>query len=240
MTRPQDKGNTGSTTQVLADVTSVIESHLPSSVPLFLMGHSMGGALVLSYAALGPLEIRRQIAGYISESPFLAVHPASAPSRAKVIAGRIAARVMPRYQLVEKLDVALIARDPKVAEDYERDELCHDTGTLEAFAAMLDRGADLLSGKISVVDDEAAARDSASQESTQTKSNPVRLLVAHGSDDRITSFDATKEFVGRLAIKDKTFKVYEGWYHKREDLVFHVSMSSLPCQCILHTWLTPG
>ena len=212
-------------------MTSVLKSHLPSPVPLFLMGHSMGGALVLSYAALGPLEIRRQIAGYISESPFLAVHPASAPSRAKVIVGRIAARIMPRYQLVEKLDAALVARDPKVVEDHEQDELCHNTGTLEAFAAMLDRGADLVSGKISVVDDEAG------QGGTQTKSNPVRLLVAHGSEDRITSFDATKELMSRMTIKDKTFKAYEGWYHKREHLLFYISLS--PLICTLQTRLTP-
>lgn len=70
-----------------------------SKVPLFLMGHSMGGAEVLQYAARGPSEIRSQIRGYIVESPYLALHPSSQPSWFTVVAGRLAARVVPKRQM---------------------------------------------------------------------------------------------------------------------------------------------
>lgn len=42
-----ERGLTGPTSQVLDDITSILKSQLPTSVPLFLMGHSMGGAEVL-------------------------------------------------------------------------------------------------------------------------------------------------------------------------------------------------
>lgn len=45
--RLSERGLTGGTSQVLDDIDSVVKSQLPSTVPLFLMGHSMGGAEVL-------------------------------------------------------------------------------------------------------------------------------------------------------------------------------------------------
>lgn len=41
------------------------------------------------------------------------------------------------------------------------------------------------------------------------------LWVGHGTDDWVTSFRATARFMDRLEIKDKTFRVYDGHYHKR-------------------------
>lgn len=69
------------------------------SVPLFLMGHSMGGAEVIQWAARGPPDMRSQIRGYLAESPYLALHPSAQPSRVITIAGRLAAKVLPRKQL---------------------------------------------------------------------------------------------------------------------------------------------
>lgn len=42
-----ERGLTGPTSQVLDDITSILKSQLPTNIPLFLMGHSMGGAEVL-------------------------------------------------------------------------------------------------------------------------------------------------------------------------------------------------
>lgn len=42
----------------------------------------------------------------------------------------------------------------------------------------------------------------------------IQILVAHGTADKITSYDASKEFVGLVASSDKTFKSLEGWRHE--------------------------
>lgn len=101
-TRSQ-KGLTGHTTTVLNDMSSVVESLLATaasmSVPFFLMGHSMGGAEVIQWAARGPSDMRSQIRGYLAESPYLALHPSAQPSRVIEIAGRIAAKVLPNRQM---------------------------------------------------------------------------------------------------------------------------------------------
>lgn len=107
VTHPASRGLTGSTSTILEDMTSIIEAQLQSNeakVPVFLMGHSMGGAQVLHYAAQGPAEVREQLSGYLAESPFVALHPDSQPAWLTVVAGRMAARLLPKRQMVQKLD----------------------------------------------------------------------------------------------------------------------------------------
>lgn len=172
-------------------------------MPLFLMGHSMGGAEVLHYAACGPADVLRQITGYVVESPWIALHPATQPSRALVVIGRLAARVMPRMQMVQKVEPKWVSRDEEVCKAYTADVLCHDTGTLEGLAGMLNRAAELDSGEVQLKDGEG-------------ESEKCRIWLAHGNLDRVTSFDASQRFMQKLEVRDKEFKVYDGWYHKCE------------------------
>ncbi|KAL8950768.1 MAG: hypothetical protein Q9222_003223 [Ikaeria aurantiellina] len=191
------RGLTGPTAQVLKDIDSFLEAQLPTTAPLFLMGHSMGGAQVLHYAASGPSKTNSQISGYICESPFIALHEDSQPSRLVVIMGRAAAKLLPRRQMVQKLEPKYLCRDEELCREFEADELCHDTGTLEGLAGMLQRAEQLDRGQTSL--DHRAG---------------CSLWVGHGTEDRVTSFKATARFMERLTIEDKTFRVYDGYYHK--------------------------
>ncbi|KAL9641126.1 MAG: hypothetical protein Q9204_000305 [Flavoplaca sp. TL-2023a] len=195
--RVSERGLTGPTTQVLDDITSILRSQLPTSIPLFLMGHSMGGAEVLHWAAMAPAEIRAQVTGYLCESPLIAIHEDTQPSQIVVVVGRLAAKIVPKKQLVQKIESTYLSRDKSVCVDFENDELCHDTGTLEGVAGMLQRADDLDSGRLVFDDIESC-----------------KLWVGHGTEDRVTSFKATERFMDRLKIKDKTFRIYDGHYHK--------------------------
>ena len=206
MTSLADRGDTGPTSRVLADITSVISSQLPSPAPLFLMGHSLGGAETLYYAAKGPAEIRQQIVGYLAESPWIALYHATQPSWLKVFAGRLAARVVPKWHLTERVNLPWVTRDKEVVKALAEDDLCHDTGTLEGFAGCFDRSGELDSGAIVLKDSEGAG-------------GKARLWLGHGTEDRVTSFEASKRFVERQHVEDKEFKIYEGWFHQRE--LFH-------------------
>ncbi|KAF2141997.1 uncharacterized protein K452DRAFT_249750 [Aplosporella prunicola CBS 121167] len=200
--RPRDRGLTGPTKRVLADITSFMKALPPGSgVPLFLMGHSMGGAEILHYAVAGDNEVRSQIRGYIAEAPFVAVAKASRPSKGVVIAGRMAARVAPHRQMVQRLDPKLLSRDPEVQKQFEQDELCHDTGTLEGLSAMLDRAASL--------EVEAVRLEEGMGEGGKT-----RVWVGHGTEDGVCDCEPTRKVMEGWKVSDKTFKEYVGWYHK--------------------------
>ncbi|KAI9668691.1 MAG: hypothetical protein M1829_005304 [Trizodia sp. TS-e1964] len=201
VTSPSSRGLTGPTSTVISDISEVLEhiiNEKPNGAPLFMMGHSMGGAEVLTYAAKGPASLRKQLRGYLAEAPFLALHPSGQPSKLLVSVGRLAAKVLPHMQTEQKLDANIVSRDPEVAKAFAEDKLCHDIGTLEGIAGMLDRGEQLLNGSIKVLEDVGK----------------VSLWVGHGTGDLITSHEASKMWVDVLDIKDKTIVLYEGFYHK--------------------------
>jgi len=139
------------------------------------------------------------IRGLLAYSPLVALHPTSRPMALTVIVGKLAAKVLPNYQVVQHLETGLMCRDKNVCEEWENDALCHDTMTLEGLAGMLDRGAwlDHLKPGAGRTDGEAPA-----------------VWVCHGTADQVNSFEASRHFVDGLAVRDKTFKAYEGGYHK--------------------------
>lgn len=203
MSKPSERGDTGPTELVLDDMTSFLQAVLstPSPAPLFLMGHSMGGGQTLCYAAHGPDAVRKHIRGYLLESPFVDFDPKSKPSGVTVFLGRLAGKLARKRQLVNKLDPALLSRDPDVGKRFEQDPLCHNTGTLEGLAGMLDRTHALASGKV-VIPDSAG------------EGGVARIWIGHGDKDGITSYAASRRLFDALQVRDKAFKTYAGHYHR--------------------------
>jgi acylglycerol lipase len=163
------------------------------------MGHSMGGGEILQYAAVGPVDVKTQITGFIGSAPFIRVGPGSEPNKLTVIVGRLASKVLPHHQLVQKLNSSYMCHDAAMCKDWENDPLCHDTGTLEGLTGMLDRAEQLDKGKVVIED-----RDG------------LHLFIAHGIDDKVTSHEASKSFIERSPVKDKTLQLYDGSYHCSE------------------------
>lgn len=204
VTKSSERGNTGPTTQVLDDITSFLKTVIPSPVPLFLMGHSMGGGEVLCYAAQGPEEVRKHIRGYLLESPFIDFDPKSKPSPVTVFLGRLAAKLLPHRQMTNKLKPELISRNTEACKNYAIDELCHDTGTLEGLAGLMDRTGQLATGKIVIADNAG-------------EGGVTRIWFGHGDADGITDYRASKRLFDALQVKDKEFKTYVGYYHRLHD-----------------------
>ncbi|KAI9658517.1 MAG: hypothetical protein M1831_003955 [Alyxoria varia] len=219
---PKQKGLTGPTSLVMSDMDHVINTALKTDTlaskdpaaapstndgpttttdpPLFLMGHSMGGAQTLYYASVGPATTRRHIRGYLTESPFLALTPATAPWRITETAGRFASKILPHFKMVNPLNPDLLSRDQAVGKRFVADGLCHDTGTLEGLAGMLDRAKELCEGVVVP----RPVGDGMEQ----------GIWMAHGDCDGICDFGAVRDFAGRLDWGDKEFKVYAGFYHR--------------------------
>ncbi|KAF2234301.1 alpha/beta-hydrolase [Viridothelium virens] len=207
---PSSRGASGPTPLVLSDISSFVSS-LPTPqtpTPLFLFGHSMGGAEVLHWLAspLVPTALKHRIRGYLLDAPFIAIHPSTRPSPFTVFAGRLAGKVLPKRQLVNQVEPKFLSRDQEVGRVIAEDQLCHDTGTLEGMAGMLDRAGELEKGRVRMREE-------------MGEGGKTRLWVSHGTDDRVCAFAATRkvvdEFMGEVG--DKEFKVYEGWYHRLHD-----------------------
>jgi acylglycerol lipase len=208
---PSDAGLTGPTTQVLSDIRSFILSIAPqlttpdnSTIPLFLMGHSMGGAEALHFIlSTNPRYLDPPLpplTGVILESPYIALHPSSQPSALTVTIGKLAGRLLPSRQLKQKLDATYMSRSATVRQDWIDDPLCHDTGTLAGLAGMLGRAADLV----------ALSSGTAPHLS---RTLPCPLLLCHGDADRVTSYEASQALFEKLE-GEKRFASYEGGYHK--------------------------
>jgi len=194
--KPSEKGNTGPTSLVLADLVEVIRSELPSEVPVFVMGHSMGGGEVLTLIGTPEyLDLMPKIRGWLLESPLIGL--TQKPNPITVFVGRIAGKVLPHHQIKQVIPATKLSRDPLVQKSLEEDPMCDGTGTLQTFANMLDRGANLVDGK------------------TKMNKGVQSLWHAHGTADKVTSYPASKTwFEQQTQLEDKTFKSYEGEYHQ--------------------------
>lgn len=181
----------------------MLRTLLPSPAPLFLMGHSMGGGEVLTYGAQGPSDTLRQIRGMLAEAPLIALHPSTRPWRGTVMAGRLAGRIAPHLKMVNRLDSQWLSRDPQRNRDWEADPLCHDTGTLEGLAGMLDRGEGLEGGSVMVPEG-------------VNEGGKTRLWIGHGTGDRVNDYEGSRRFFDACPVADKELRTYDGWYHNCE------------------------
>ena len=154
--------------------------------PRFLYGHSLGGGLVLNYA----LRRRPSLAGVVASSPWLRL--AFAPPTAKLALARAMGRVLPAFAQSNGLDPADLSHDPDVVRSYEIDPLVHDRITARLAVSTLDAGEWALA---------------------HASEFTLPLLIMHGSADRITSAEASREFA-RQVPRDCTFKLWEGLDHE--------------------------
>lgn len=171
---------------------------LPSSVPVFVMGHSMGGGEVITLASDPAYEeLIAQIRGWVLESPFIAFPKGFEPHFLTVFFGRLAGRFLPHRQMYNPIPAENVTQDPDVIKSINEDKLLHGTGTLEGLAGMLDRTALMGGGK------------------TMLSKSVSSLWLGHGTKDKGTSYEASKKwFDEQIGVEDKEFKTYEGWAHQ--------------------------
>ncbi len=197
--RSADKGRTGPTSTVISDIAAFVKAQLPSPVPVFVMGHSMGGGEVLTLASDESYadSVLKHVRGWVLEAPFIGWPKGEEPSALKICVGRLVGRMLPHWPLVHRIPPEKLTRDPGVQQSLRQDVLDHDTGTLEGLSGLLDRTENLLHGRARL---NGAVRS---------------LWLGHGTVDFGTSYEASRAwFNAQTGLEDKTFKTYEGWYHQ--------------------------
>ena len=153
--------------------------------PIFLLGNSLGGLIVLDYMLHRPHRIR----GVIAASPPLGRLGVPAPMLAL---GRVLSRVWPHFSIRTGMDLSGLARDPVVLETVLADPLFHRVGTARLSTEVVATIARVQAG---------APRF------------PRPLLVLHGSADRMVPPDGSRTFIARVGHPDRELREYTGAYH---------------------------
>jgi acylglycerol lipase len=155
-------------------------------LPVFMLGHSMGGLLGIEYA----LEHQDRLAGLLLSGTLAA--PDAAPAPARLIA-RMLSMVAPTAGIVA-LDASLISRDPQVVAAYRSDPLVHH-GKLPARTV-----AELM----------AAGR----RFPDRVPEISVPTLIMYGSEDRLCPPSGSVMLAERIGAADVTLTPYAGLYHE--------------------------
>lgn len=102
-------------------------------LPLFLLGHSMGGLIAIRYV----LERPAGVAGAIISSPALGTHPDfQPPVLLKLLVG-VLSRLAPKLLVKSELDTNAISHDPAVVRAYMDDPLVSQKVSARWYAEMM-------------------------------------------------------------------------------------------------------
>ncbi len=154
--------------------------------PLFLLGHSMGGNIVLNYI----LRQENTLKGAIVLSPWITLY--KPPSKILIIAAHVLNVVCPFITVSNGINSKDLSQEKKDRNEYDKDNLNHDRISFRLFLNMYRSGKWIL------------------QNSKKLK---TPLLLMHGTDDKVTSFDSSKKLAS-LCSNNCTFIPWYGLYHE--------------------------
>lgn len=155
-------------------------------VPLFLLGHSMGGALSLSYT----LNHQEKLDGLLLSGPAVSLDGASTATQ---VISKILSFLTPSLGLFG-VDPSVVSRDPVEVAAYDKDPLnfhgkvpARTVGEIVNFVGMLP-------GRLAEI--------------------TLPVLLMHGTDDKLAGISGSEMVLKGIKSKDKTLKRYTGLYHE--------------------------
>lgn len=128
------KGHLASSGTIISDIDQYIGTAREKypNLPVFLMGHSLGGIFVLFYGLTKP----QNLAGVISLAPGL--RNALQYQPLKVMAAKVLGFLLPAVTISTGLDATAISRNRGEVEDYIKDPLVHGKMSLGFGRVMLE------------------------------------------------------------------------------------------------------
>jgi alpha-beta hydrolase superfamily lysophospholipase len=155
--------------------------------PRFLFGHSFGGLVAAIAVITDPSPWR----GLVLSAPYFRVALSVPP--AKIFAGMVASKLVPRLALPSGLHGSDVTHDPERARAYDQDPMIFKSATARWFT-----------------ESEAAQKQALARAPSVTM--PLYVLV--GTADRVAKPEAAKAFFNAAGSADKTWDAPEGLFHE--------------------------
>lgn len=182
------RGHAKSYDLLLSDVEELLKTARAAhtELPMYLMGHSMGGNIVANYVLKMSTN---ELSGFILSSPWFRL--AFEPPRWKVKLARLIGRFLPALTQPNGLNPADLSRIPEVVRDYQADPLVHNVISAGLFIACSTAGEEALQRAFEV---------------------ELRGLVFHGNADRVINWQASQTYASNNDLL--SFVSLEGSYHE--------------------------
>jgi alpha-beta hydrolase superfamily lysophospholipase len=158
-----------------------------AGVPMYLLGHSMGGLIGSLYLLRNQAEFQ----GAILSGPLIKTE--LTPGLIQVLLIRLLAVLAPRLGVLQ-LNANGVSRDPREVKKYTEDPL-------------------VLHGKMSA---RMLRELFAGMKAIQAEAARITLpiLILHGGEDVMTSPEGSRFLHEHVSSRDKTLKIYPGLYHE--------------------------
>lgn len=164
-----------------------VQGIISRDVPLFLLGHSLGGLIAVRYLE----EYDAPLEGAVITAPWLGT--AVDVPRWQVLGANVLNRILPAFPFPFKLDPELLSHDQERVEDYRNDPKIHSTITPRMFV------------------ETSAAIDLALRRGDRIGA-PVHFILA--GDDRIVDTERSLTFARSIPAREVTIDVLEGQFHE--------------------------
>jgi alpha-beta hydrolase superfamily lysophospholipase len=164
-------------------------------IPIFLLGHSLGGLTVLDYVLHSASETEKlpKLQGLINMTPALG---ASGVPTIRIILGKLLSRIFPRFSLSTGMDLSLSSRDEEVIKIYAQDPFRHTMGTARLSTEYF--------RILNWVYEHAIALD-------------IPFLMMLAGQDKVTFPEGGRNFFEKVTFSDKELKEYPESYHCIQD-----------------------
>jgi acylglycerol lipase len=165
-------------------ITTVARARHPD-IPQFLLGHSMGGAIALRYAALH----QDRLDGLLVSAPLAAVSDGPLMQRVAKLLG-VTVPSLP----VTRVSPKLVSRDPQVVDAYQGDPRNYHGMISARVAREFVRHTESLPAEVRRI--------------------TLPTLLIWGTADRLCPVEGAEMVAREIGSRDLTVKQYEGLYHE--------------------------
>ena len=184
------RGHILSFDEYIHDLSQMIETakkDMPENMKLFLLGHSMGGCIVLYFAQTHA----KQINGVIVSSPGL--RPAIKVPVIKGAIGKMMSSIWPTLSFDNELNSLDLSHDKSVVSSYDNDPLVHRMVTSRWFTQFMTATEMTFEGASKIT---------------------VPILMQVAGTDRLVDAKTSKVFFEKVSSTDKTLHYYDDLYHE--------------------------